>query len=241
MLYSLNTGLGYKVAAQDGDCGRINDFLLDDRTWMLRYAVVDTGTWLPGRRVLLSPESIEALDVGDETVTVNIRRAQIEAAPELGTDEPVSRQYEHYLYEHYRWNPYWVPGFAGGMIAPIVAAELAAGDRERIERAVQEGDPHLRSVKELCGYGVHTEKEAVGSVSDLLYHDDSGGIPYLVVDVGGWFNKEPRVVPVSYVKAISFREHTLQLYLSTESLETMACFEPDMLGSAEPAGASGPQ
>jgi len=57
MLQSLKQLNGNKLAALDGDLGHVKDFYFDDRTWAVRYVVADTGNWLPGRMVLLSPKA----------------------------------------------------------------------------------------------------------------------------------------------------------------------------------------
>lgn len=226
MLRSMNEQIRYRIQAKDGPLGHLDDFLLDDRTWMVRYAVVDTGEWLPGRQVLMPLAAIQSVDGESQTVHLTATQADIESAPDLQTDEPVSRQYEHYLHEHYRWQPYWVPGFAGSMVAPIVAQELTKGDQERLERAVEEGDPHLRSLRELIGYTIQVDGKSAGKVADFMGHDDSWEVPFLIADVGGWFHKELLMVPVTYVRNISFADHQLTLALSAESLEHLPEFDP---------------
>ena len=47
--------IGYAVRAEDGEIGHVKDVLVDDRTWAVRYLVVDTGHWWGGKTVLVSP------------------------------------------------------------------------------------------------------------------------------------------------------------------------------------------
>lgn len=61
-LRSVKTVMGYRIHANDGDIGHIDDFLVDDDKWIIRYAVVDTRNWLPDKRVVVSTEWIEAID-----------------------------------------------------------------------------------------------------------------------------------------------------------------------------------
>ena len=51
------------VVAVDGRVGAVKDFLFDDQSWKLRWMVVDTGHWLPGRQVLIHPSAIAPLDL----------------------------------------------------------------------------------------------------------------------------------------------------------------------------------
>ncbi len=58
----------FNLHAQDGDIGRCRDFLFDDAKWVLRYMEVNTGKWLLGRRVLISPISIEEPILEDKKI-----------------------------------------------------------------------------------------------------------------------------------------------------------------------------
>ena len=41
--------------ASDDDIGTVDNLLIDDVRWLVRYFVVDTGHWLPGKLVQLRP------------------------------------------------------------------------------------------------------------------------------------------------------------------------------------------
>lgn len=51
MLKSVEELRGYTVQATDGDVGSVAEFFFDDDNWTVRYLVVDTGSWLMGRKV----------------------------------------------------------------------------------------------------------------------------------------------------------------------------------------------
>ena len=53
---------GYHIQATDGDIGHVEDFLLDDRSWTIRFMVVDTTNWWAGEKVLIAPAWIERVD-----------------------------------------------------------------------------------------------------------------------------------------------------------------------------------
>ena len=55
MLRSIKQLHGAKLGASDGEIGHVKDFYFDDQNWAVRYVVADTGSWLPGRQVLISP------------------------------------------------------------------------------------------------------------------------------------------------------------------------------------------
>src|SRR5262245_59472240 len=94
MLRGISTLRGLTVGAIDGEIGRVYDVYFDARHWTVRYFVVDTGTWLSGQRVLVSPMSLGSAGVVGDQLKVELSKAQIEEAPSWDTDKPVSRQQE---------------------------------------------------------------------------------------------------------------------------------------------------
>ena len=107
MLRSIKQLYGNRLGASDGEIGHVKDFYFDDQNWAIRYLVADTGTWLPGRMVLLSPHSLGTLDQPEKILRVNLTRKQIEDSPAIETHKPVSRQFEEKYYRYYRWPFYW--------------------------------------------------------------------------------------------------------------------------------------
>jgi len=94
MLRSLKKLFGNKILATDGQIGRVHDFYFDDQEWTVRYMVADTGGWLKGRLVLISPAALGEADWGAESFPVNLTRQQIGESPGIEEDLPVSRQQE---------------------------------------------------------------------------------------------------------------------------------------------------
>ena len=85
----------------------MKDFYFDDQNWAVRYVVADTGAWLPGRQVLISPHAFSSLDQAGKLLVVNLTRKQIEDSPSIESHKPVSRQYEEEYYRYYGWPYYW--------------------------------------------------------------------------------------------------------------------------------------
>ncbi|MDX1402483.1 MAG: PRC-barrel domain-containing protein, partial [Kiloniellales bacterium] len=73
MLLTLDQVRGCDILAKDGSIGKSHDFFFDDHSWTVRYLVVDTG-WLFGRRVLVSPEAITAVDVSEKEIAVDLTK-----------------------------------------------------------------------------------------------------------------------------------------------------------------------
>ena len=97
---------GYHIEATDGDIGHVEDFIIDDETWEIRYMVVDTRNWLPGKKVLIAPRWIDRVSWDDSKVYVNLSREAIKNAPEYHPDA-LNREYEEKLHDHYDRPKYW--------------------------------------------------------------------------------------------------------------------------------------
>jgi hypothetical protein len=92
---------GYTIRAVDGSIGHVRDFILGDEHWDIRYLEVDTGSWLPGRKVVIAPSWITEVDWVLKEVSVKLDRKAIETAPEYDPDRLISRHYELEVFRHY--------------------------------------------------------------------------------------------------------------------------------------------
>jgi len=106
-----------KLGASDGEIGHVNDFYFDDQNWAVRYLVADTGSWMPGRLVLISPHAFGNLYQGGKVLLFNLTRQQIENSPSIELHKPVSRQYEEEYHRYYGWPFYWQGDQLWGMSA----------------------------------------------------------------------------------------------------------------------------
>jgi hypothetical protein len=79
---------GYHIQATDGAIGHVEDFLVDDQSWTIRYLLVDTTNWWAGRKVLVAPAWITRVDWGESKVHVTVTRAQIQKIPEYEPARP---------------------------------------------------------------------------------------------------------------------------------------------------------
>ena len=99
---------GYNLLAIDGEIGHVDDFIIDDETWTIRYLVVATRNWWPGKKVLISPKWIDSVSWDNKEVAVDISRETIKTAPEYTDESLFTRDYETGLYGHYNREGYWV-------------------------------------------------------------------------------------------------------------------------------------
>src|SRR5450756_2038787 len=129
---------GVVIRATDGELGTVDQLYFDDVTWAIRYLTVETGGWLGGRQVLISPISVVHTDWQSKRLDVALTKKQVENSPEIDTQEPVSRQHEaeylgYYGYPYYWGGPFlWGSAFyPTGLIIPTTASTQAMADRVR--------------------------------------------------------------------------------------------------------------
>ncbi|MCA9973181.1 MAG: PRC-barrel domain-containing protein [Anaerolineales bacterium] len=106
-LRSLDEVTGYHIAAEDGDIGHVETFVVDDASWSIMYMVVDTRNWLPGRKVLVALQWVQQIAWIDRRVYVDLHQETIKNSPEYDPDEPLERAYEERLYDYYGRPRYW--------------------------------------------------------------------------------------------------------------------------------------
>ena len=82
-LRSIKKSTGYHLHARDGEIGHVDDFLIGQESWRIRYLLVDTSNWIGGRSVIVSPEAVEGIDKDKGLLHINADRRAIKQAPEL--------------------------------------------------------------------------------------------------------------------------------------------------------------
>ncbi len=224
------------IVATDGDIGSISDVYLEDEGWTVRYFVVNTGTWLPGRKVLISPMSIrtERSDAGH--IAVNLTRDQVRHAPDVDTAMPVSRQQELEVASHYghpsywegpyRWGGgpfpgYWTEGggdFASSRVPSSVEREIRARQEEN-------KDPHLHSANKLVGYYIAAKDGDIGHVEELVLEERDWAIRYIVVDTRNWLPGRKVVISPSWVDRVSFEDSKLYVDMDRDAIESSPQYE----------------
>jgi uncharacterized protein YrrD len=222
MLYPGLAFKGFSIEATDGKIGTVSDFLFDDATWKLRWLVVDTGTWLQDRKVLLHPSVIDKADVPNGALLVTLTRDQVEKSPNIATDEPVSRQMEYNLYGYYGVDPMWGGGYYGSnaIATPLAGPPLVEPERAAALRGSQDlsglghADKHLRSLAEVTGYNIHASDGEMGHVESFLIDEDGWDIRYLVANTRNWWFGRHVLLSPAAVTGIAWDLHRIDLNLT---------------------------
>ncbi len=101
-LRSTNEVSGYKVHAEDGDIGHVEDFILDDSAWNVRYVLIHTGHLFTNKKVLFSPTWISRFSCHERKIDMSLLRNDIMHSPAFSGVDKVEPEYEKNLYDHYR-------------------------------------------------------------------------------------------------------------------------------------------
>jgi hypothetical protein len=236
MLQSLKQLYGDKLGASDGEIGQVKDFYFDDQNWAVRYVVADTGSWLPGRQVLISPRAFGSLHPAGKVLGVNLTRKQIENSPAIESHKPVSRQYEEEYHRYYGWPYYWqgdgLWGLSGFPILELPPQPLpsppAAASGPQAERA----DAHLLSAQAVNGYHLQASDGAIGHVCDFMMDARSWAIDQLVIKIGHRFSGSEVQIPASKVGRISYADSTVFVNLTGKAVEQSPAHDLAAVGAA---------
>jgi hypothetical protein len=106
-LRSGNEIMRYYAHASDGDIGHVQGLVVDEKSWAIRYIVVNTSNWWLGHNVILSPEWIENVDWAESRVCFDLTRQAIKDSPPYDPKAPLSREHEGGLHAHYGRAGYW--------------------------------------------------------------------------------------------------------------------------------------
>jgi len=223
---------GYAVHASDGAIGSVSDFLFDDVTWLVRWLVIDTGNWLPGRKVLLPPSSLAHVNHIGRQFSVRLTRQQVKECPDVESDRPVSRQSESDIYNYYGWSPYWGMGlymggygYAGSSLAASSYLESRRHEKEIADARRDDGDPHLRSIAAVIGYHIHACDGEIGHVEDFLLEDADWSIHFLVVDTRNWWAGKQVLISPGLAQAINWNDRRVNLNVDRQRVKDSPAYD----------------
>ncbi len=212
------------VGATDGEIGCVDNLYFDDETWVVRYLTAETGSWLGGRQVLLSPFSVIDTNWRSGRLDVLLTKKQVEGSPDIDTDRPVSRQHEaaylgYFGYPYYWGGPYmWGPAlYPSGMpMIPIPAASESLAERIKGESP----DSHLRSADTVKGYRIEATDGEIGHVDGFIVDDQNWSIRYMEVATRNWWPGKKVLVSPAWIKHVSWADSTVYVRLSREAIQT---------------------
>jgi sporulation protein YlmC with PRC-barrel domain len=231
MLRKVKDLRGFALLATDGVIGKVDDLYFDDEDWGIRYLVVNTGSWLSNRKVLISPIAVGHAGWMAKRLPVSLTRAQVEGSPHIDTTKPVSRQHEAEYFRYYGYPSYW--GGAGLWGMGAYPGSLTTEDRiEEQLKAHATGptstpnDCHLRSSNAVIGHHIGATDGEIGHLEDLLIDDDTWAIRYLIVNTSNWWRGRRVLVSPDYIRSVSWSEAKISLDLTRQAVSGWVLYEP---------------
>lgn len=223
MLQSIKHLYGNDLGASDGEIGHVRDFYFDDKNWAIRYVVADTGSWLPGRQVLISPRAFGGFHQTGKILSVNLSRKQIEGGPVIESHKPVSRQYEEEYNRYYGWPPYWEgSGLWGRDKFPILSMPpktMPHQETATTNQKPEHADAHLRSTQAVNGYHIKASDGIIGHVCDFMMDTKNWAICQLVIKIGHRFTGKEVQIPMTEIDRISYEDSTVFVNLTMQAVE----------------------
>jgi uncharacterized protein YrrD len=209
MLHDLKELIGASVLATDGEIGSIRNFLLDDRSWMICYVVVDVGTWYKRRDVVLPIAAVEQPDWTKRIFHVRLTKEQVRSSPDIDSEKPVSRQQEIAMEEYWGKMAYWV-------YTQVEVGALMPTGRKYPVRTNE--DPDLRGAVNLIDYQVWATDGEIGRLESLIMDESSWHLGYLDVKAGDWLLNRSVLIPTRWIKSVSWANCRINLHHSRDGI-----------------------
>jgi len=216
----------FTIAAIDADIGSVYDLYFDDETWTIRYIVVETGTILPGHKVLISPLALRQPALRSLHIWVNLTWKQVDSSPNFDLHRPISRHHEINYHDHYGWPYYWEGTSVWGSSHPPGRARTML-TKPFIRKKKNSTDAHLRSSREVDGYHVMALNGEIGHVEDFLFDDESWQIRYAIVDTRNWWPGKRVLIRPQWIKRVSWRNRKIYVNISREIIKKSPQWDPN--------------
>jgi len=252
MLMTAKDIQSYELYGTDDRLGSVEDLLLEDHTHHIRWLVLDTGHWLPGLQVLLPPEQCTWQDADKKRFLAPWRSDQIEQAPNLDLDAPVSRQQERALIDYFGVPAYW--GYAPDMWTDPATTAWPPGGRAQgggwvpgsgldpvkaqldpdtvltpDDRKVG-NDPHLRSASHIHGYRIQASDEKIGHIKDLIVDLADWTIRYFIIDTRNWLPGGRKVILApGWFQEFDYPNQVARVALTADAIRESPEFDPEAL------------
>lgn len=239
MLRNLKKIFGFTLFGEGQEYGTIKDFYFDEDKMKIRYGIVDTGTWLKNRKVLISPKEFMKPDFEHGVLPVELTKKEIEESPPISKEKPLSQIMEEKVTNYFEWPKYWI----GTSTGEPVNANFLLGEKikemrqnktnkEQREKYIvaREGnkETNLRSSKEVIGYNIKAIDGEIGKLDGLIVEDNYWLIRYLIIDTGKWLPSRKVIFPPEWLEGISWNKEQIIFPFSKEEIRHAPDYDPDV-------------
>lgn len=224
MLWSIKSLRGYTIKAVDGEIGKTEDFFIDDQQWILSYVVVNTGAWLVGRKVLLSPIAFHQPEWTSHCFPIELTKEQVKNSPDVDLEQPISRQHQEELHNYYDWPYYWAMRRSLHP-EPIPPVSSPASSNPQLH-AQKARNSHLRSTQEVIGYHIQTTDGDLGHIEDFIVEDELWLIRYVAINTNNWGMGKKYLVSPTNIQHLVWDKKKVYLTLSTQQVQEGLEYNP---------------
>jgi len=229
MLHTFKEMTGYAIHAAGDDVGKVKDYYFDDSKWVIRYLIVETGSWLESRKVLLSPMAVTRINHEDKTFSVSINSEQVKHSPSIDTQKPVSRQYEIEYIDYYGYPAYWEGNALWGVYAnPMIPANADAPvilEKKNVSSPTQY-DHHLRSCEVVIGNSIAALDGDIGHLEEMLIDEDTWAIRYLIINTSNWGLGHQVLIAPQWIESIRWPEAKIHVDVTRQTIKDAPVFNP---------------
>jgi len=243
MIHSFEQLQSCTIEALDGSIGQVFDLLFDDKSWVVRYLVVETGSWLQSRKVLISPISVVACHWNAASIEVALTLQQVKDSPDIDVHQSVSRQQELSYLNHFGYPMYWggdgiwgAGVYPGGLMSGInllLQPDVPALFDGVAKKMQQVEDPHLRSVDSVVGYQIQAKDGDIGHVAGMMFDDKQWTIRYLALNTSNWWLGHALLIPPQWAVAIDWASAKVLVPLQRQTLQDAPHYNSELLVNRE--------
>lgn len=237
MLHSTKELQNYTVRAEDGDVGKIYEFYFDDKEWTIPYLVIDTGTWLPGRKIMMPVDVFGQVDQKHGILPVALTIEEVRSRPDVTRVTSVSEHYESSKI----LGPYAGPPLdqlgeglfdekhigmdPDSLIQTVKAKEEAEERLSAPVRKVRTGGGLLQSTRQIIGYYIQAQDDEIGHVEDFIIDADTWTIRYMIIDTVNWLPGKKVLVSPAWIDMIDWNSSKVYVNLSQEAVKNSPVYD----------------
>jgi uncharacterized protein YrrD len=227
----------YTIHGTDGDVGKVDDVYFDDCSWKVRYFVVDTGPWQLGRKVLLTPDVVYDIPVGERRIIrTKLTKRQIKDSPDINLAKPVSQEQLKDLHNFYNW-PWREDTYPSAVVYTPAGIDIStnvpptlyvpADDNlpdlvnEELKQAYYNDvveNTCLRSCRDIIGYRVQAQDGPIGHIEDFFVDEEGWVMRYLLVNTRNWLAGRSVLLATDWVTAISWGQKDVYVKQDKETI-----------------------
>jgi sporulation protein YlmC with PRC-barrel domain len=215
MLMSLAELVGFSIQAADGQIGKVSDFYFDEKEWIVRYLIDQTGSWFSRRQVVIAPACIVKIDIGKKEIVTGLTRSQVENSPRIDLGKPLAQDEEQQIINYYHWPDYKSLTKEWMMQRNMAADKISSG-------------PNLHSSQTITGYHIITREEEVGFVENMIVDDKNWMIRYLVIDANFGLESKKILIAPDWIDTINWHERDMSVNIATKKMSECPTFDLSM-------------